>query len=209
MCPNGPSKAGRCAAAARVLLFDDARVAEALAVGFSLLPEFPEQRPLNQPYRSPYLFSTFRQRIPHPQRPDYAAIMAAWGIERQDDPFEVLARSGGIQLTDRLELAEHRATDDGLFRPLEFRIAGFRRHAGDRDLRIGDDIGFRREPENTYDPMAVIVLDRADRPVGYVPRHYSEPFANVLDSGGRVEGLVVRRLVVPESKWVVRARRGD
>jgi hypothetical protein len=43
-----------------------------------------------------------------------------------DDPFEILAASGGIQMTDRIELAEHRAEGDDLSVPLFIRVAGTR-----------------------------------------------------------------------------------
>jgi hypothetical protein len=70
--------------------------------GFHLLPEFPERRT----YTSRNLFPTFALRIPSPRRPDYRAILGRWGVEHPDDPFEVLARSGGILATDMIELCE-------------------------------------------------------------------------------------------------------
>lgn len=185
----------------------DARVADAQRAGFWLLPEFPELRAQDQPYRSAYLFATFAQRIPHPQRPDFATMMSSWGIQRIDDPLEILARSGGIQMTDRLELVEHRPTSDDLDRPLEFRLAGVQHIASSRTISVGDQVSFRREPGNLHDPSAVVVLDADDCPLGYVPRHYSQLFARLLDAGCYLDGRIVRSLVVPESKWVVRASR--
>jgi hypothetical protein len=186
----------------------DPGVAAALAAGFAPLPEFTALQGGEGACLSPYLFATFSQRIPHPQRPDFAVLMAAWGIEHPDDQFEILARSGGIQMTDRLELAEYRPADDDLGVPLDFRIAGFR-HAGEPALAVGQPVEFRREPENRFDPSAVLVLDESGGRLGYVPRHYAELFARVLDSGATLKGEVVRQLVVPESKWLVRARRGS
>lgn len=43
--------------------------------GFRLLAEFPVRRELASPYRSPYLFATFAQRIPSPRRPDFEQIL--------------------------------------------------------------------------------------------------------------------------------------
>lgn len=184
----------------------DHRVGAALEAGFVLLPEFSELRHADDPYRSRYLFATFGQRIPPLQRPDFAALMAEWGVEHADDPFEILARSGGIQMTDRLELAEYRAPGDDLRAPLDFRIAGVRR-AGEPAMAIGQPVSFRREPDNTYDPCAVLVVDARGAKLGYVPRHYSDLFARALDSGVALSGEITRQLVVPESKWIVRAHR--
>src|SRR5687767_8248224 len=63
---------------------------------FSLLPEFPEPRVAPNAYRGRHLFSTFAQRVPSPARSDHAALMRSWGVERTDDPLEVLAKSGGV-----------------------------------------------------------------------------------------------------------------
>jgi hypothetical protein len=176
--------------------------ADAAAAGFIL----PAQFHADLPWRSHYLFPLFAQRIPHPQRADRDATLRDWGVVHRDDPFEILARSGGIQMTDRLELAEFRASDDPMTEPLEFRIAG-PRHAGPRLPEVGLEVGFERDRENKFDPAAVRVVDLAGASLGFVPRHYSAMFARLLDSGARLDGEVVRQLVVPESKWVVRARR--
>jgi hypothetical protein len=79
--------------------------------GFVPLPEFPN---LEGVYRSAYLHGTFSQRLPSPQRPDYVSLIQGWGVQHPDDVFEVLARSGGVQMTDRIELAEFRS-DRGRF----------------------------------------------------------------------------------------------
>lgn len=70
--------------------------------GWLGLIEFPEHRT----YRASYLFPTFAQRIPGPGRPDRIALLRAWGVVNEDDDLEILARSGGVQETDRIELAE-------------------------------------------------------------------------------------------------------
>ncbi len=72
---------------------------------FYLLTEFPRHRIRGDPYRSSNLFPTFAERIPSRKQPDYRAILQSWGAEHSDDPFEILGRSRGILMTDRLELA--------------------------------------------------------------------------------------------------------
>jgi hypothetical protein len=183
-------------------------LAVAFSKGFRLLPELPEHRVEASPYVERYLFALFAERIPAQGRPDARAMLSAWGVERSDDQFEVLARSGGIRATDRLELFEYRSDDDELATPLEFRVAS-RRHLQDAaPLSIGDEVSLIREPTNDYDSRATII-DRAGRRAGYVPRPYVPMFARLIDAGVEVDAKVVRRLLVPDDvgKWVVRASR--
>lgn len=93
----------------------------AFSKGFRLLPEFPEHRVEASPYVERYLFALFAERIPSQARPDARTMLAGWGVERVDDQFEVLARSGGIRATDRIELAEYRSDDDELATPRDHR----------------------------------------------------------------------------------------
>jgi hypothetical protein len=179
----------------------DPGLAAAISAGFIPPTEFRDRA--QRPFRSRYLFPVFSQRIPHPQRADHDAMLASWGVEDRDDMFEILARSGGIQMTDRLELAEYRPPDDPLTTPLEFRVA-----RPTRSLDTGESLSLRRDADNLYDAFAVKVVDSAGSPVGFVPRHYSELVARLVDSGVTLSGEIVRQLTVPEGKWVARLQRG-
>lgn len=187
--------------------YDD-DLTSARARGFQLLPEFSEYRGAARPYVERYLFPLFAERIPAPSRPDAKQMMCAWGVEHPDDQFEVLAKSGGIRATDRLELAEYRAVDDDLVRPLEFRIASRRYLTEPAPIAIGDVVSLRRESSNEADPQAVIV-DRNGNRAGYVPRQYTALFGRLLDRSVLLHGQVVRKLMVPDDvgKWVVRISR--
>ena len=186
-------------------------VSGALAQGFSWFPTFPEHRTESAPYEARYLWTTFADRIPSPHRPDAKQILATWGVANSDDPFDVLARSGGLRATDRIELAEHRASDDMLTSPLEFRVAGGRHvPLGHRArLATGDELLLRREPDNPRDPAASLVLSRNDQRAGYVPRQYSALVARLLDQNVTLAVVAVRELSVPDEvdRWVVRASR--
>ena len=189
----------------------DTDIEGALQAGFSLLPEFPAHRTLSDPYRSPTLFSTFAQRIPSSRRPDYFDILKSWGVEHTEDPMEILALSGGVQLTDRLELAEFRATDDDLTRPLQFRVAGEQFYSGAAALSQGDHVELRRERDNAHDARATQVRVVAGDVVGYVPRQYASIVARVLDSGRELDAVAVRRLILPQDRdrWVIRVQAKD
>jgi HIRAN domain-containing protein len=176
--------------------------------GFALLAEFPEHRVAPSAYSAPYLFPTFAQRVPSSARTDVGELFAALGVENPSDSLEVLARSGGVQTTDRLELAEYRADDDTLGCPLEMRIAGAT-HYEAGELQVGEPLELRREPDNQYDPHATFVVFKGQTKVGYVPRQYSKLISRLLDSGVKLSANAVRRLVLPPEggRWVVRVSR--
>lgn len=123
---------------------------------------FPEVRGEAAPYEARYLFAPFAGRIPSRARPDASEMLAAWGVEQPDDQLEILARSGGVRATDRLELAEYRSPTDDLARPLEFRLAATKHVAG-AELHVGDPLELRREPHNEVDPCATIMLTLGGR----------------------------------------------
>lgn len=158
-------------------------------------------------FESRYLFPIFQERIPSPARADFKRMMADWGVERVDDPIEVLARSGGVLATDRLELAEFRAEDDPLTVPLEFRIAGLQKRPGaSAKLAIGDSLKLEREPENVADAHATLVARIDGETVGYVPQQYAGLIARKLDAGCVLSATTVRKILLPEAigAWVVR-----
>jgi hypothetical protein len=183
-------------------------LAAAFGSGFTMLPEFPEHRSTDRPYVSHQLFSTFAQRIPSPKRPDHARILAGWGVDSAHDPLAILAVSGGVQLTDRLELAEYRDQDDDLSRPLQFRVAGEQFHPGAEQLEPNQRVELRREPENAHDGDATQVRVVAGDVIGYVPQQYARLIARHLDAGRELDAVAARRLVLPEDRdrWIVRVQ---
>ena len=185
---------------------DDLATAEAR--GFERLPAFPHHRTHESPYWARYLFASFAERIPSRARPDAAAMFADWGVENVDDQLEILARSGGVRATDRIELAEYRAIDDDLSRPLEFRVAGSKYVEG-AELTAGERLLLRRDATNEADSCATIVIASSGRQAGYVPRQHSPLVARLLDGGAVIDAVAVRRLAVPDDagRWVVRASR--
>jgi|GEM_PF-1141751 len=185
----------------------------ALDAGFRSLMEFPDlARDLSMPYSSASLFATFRKRVPAASRGDYGQLLAGWGIESTEpDPMEVLARSGGVLLTDDLELAEYRSKSDDLAQPLRFRISGQSHSQPTPPVDPGRELALRREPENPKDPYATIVLTLDDQRVGWVPKQYSELIARLLDRGVPLRAWAERQLLLPENRgrWVVRVERDD
>jgi hypothetical protein len=135
--------------------------------------------------------------------------MAAWGVSNVDDPLEILAASGGVQMTDRIELAAHRPESDDLSVPLFIRVAGTRYYAASEQVLTGMELKLVREPENLEDRAATMLRAPDGHQIGYVPRQYSEIVARALDAGHLVQAVAVRWQNVPASpeRLVVRLSR--
>lgn len=52
-----------------------------------------------------------------------------------------------------------------------------------RELRTGEALTLRREPDNPHDRNAVAVFDACGQQLGYVPRADAPAVAKVMDSG--------------------------
>ncbi len=49
-------------------------------------------------------------------------------------------------------------------------------------LKVGEHLGLRREPENPYDALAIIVVDDNEEKLGYIPRDINLDLARKLDT---------------------------
>jgi hypothetical protein len=73
-------------------------------------------------------------------------------------------------------------------------LAGFRYHAAAEvwhELRVGDRLELRREPDNPYDANAVSVCWRG-RKLGYLPRRENAAMSWGLDRGQRLGARISR-----------------
>lgn len=50
-------------------------------------------------------------------------------------------------------------------------------------LQPGAFLVLRREPDNPHDALAILILDEAGHPLGYVPRAKNEAIARLMDAG--------------------------
>ncbi len=73
-------------------------------------------------------------------------------------------------------------------------LAGFQYHTGAavwEEMKVGDALTLRREPDNPHDPNAVRV-DWHGQQLGYLPRAENGAVAAEMDQGGRVEARIGR-----------------
>lgn len=122
------------------------------------------------------LFPFFANRVMSARRPDYVQYLEALGLDAEHaDPVEILARSTGERATDTVHVVpEADVLPDGTERRL-FLVSGVR-HSDSAEQRIaelrpGDELQLRREPENEANPRAILLDARAGEPVGWVPNY--------------------------------------
>lgn len=71
-------------------------------------------------------------------------------------------------------------------------LAGFQYYAGSArwdEMKVGDELGLVREPDNPHDRNAVRVEWRGVK-LGYLPRAENRAVAAEMDRGGRIEARI-------------------
>lgn len=54
------------------------------------------------------------------------------------------------------------------------------------DMQAGDTLNLLREPENEHDTFAIMVVDAAQKKLGYMPRRMNHIPARLMDAGKRL-----------------------
>lgn len=57
------------------------------------------------------------------------------------------------------------------------------------EIKEGDTLTFKREPDNEHDKLAILVLDPKGRAMGYVPMRDNKVIARLLDAGKNVYAI--------------------
>lgn len=134
------------------------------------LPGFPD---LNRRYESADLFPLFTNRQMPRRRPDYGSFMKKLNLPPDADPFEVLGRSEGRRMTDRIEVFPEPARDDAGNLTTVFFARGVRHIPSAAEaiatLSIGDELVLANEPDNEVNPRARLINTQTAQPVGYLP----------------------------------------
>jgi hypothetical protein len=67
-------------------------------------------------------------------------------------------------------------------------------------LNIDDKLEFFREPDNTYDPKAIVIKTTDGVKIGYVPEKDNVIFARLMDAGKLLFGRITSKKF--EGKWL-------
>lgn len=57
-------------------------------------------------------------------------------------------------------------------------------------LKVDDKIEFFREPDNRYDPQAIVIRTTSGTKIGYVPKKDNVVFARLMDAGKLLFGRI-------------------
>ena len=164
-------------------------------VGFPPLLDFPE---LNRDYRSPGIFSLFKNRIMSPRRPDFADYMSSLQLSKDANPYEILSVNGGYRATDNFEVFPKLAKkEDGSF-VCRFFLHGWRymnKQAQERlcSLRQGEELLLALELNNPAPTQAIQIQTDDYHMIGWAPRYLVHDLAAAMaESPSAYEAEVVR-----------------
>ncbi len=139
--------------------------------GFIVFDSFPD---LMETYLGVELFPFFKNRVMPPNRPDYAGYVTELGLSVETaDPLALLARSGGVRATDRLEIyaAPHGDANSCAW---NFLLRGIRHLPASAEERIaelvpGTRLYVMRDVQNEFNRSALILRSKDKVNLGYIP----------------------------------------
>jgi len=173
--------------------------------GFQPLNAFPD---VERHYVSSELFPLFQNRLMRREREDYPAYVERLGLEQgHQDPFEILAVSGGIRQTDTLEVfPKIEKADDGSF-SCRFFLHGWRHvNEGARErilaLRRGDALQVALELNNPATGPAIQLQTANDYfMLGWTPRYLVMDLIKAIGAGPTDIKAEVLRLNAPPAPY--------
>ena len=174
--------------------FEDG-VGEAIEHGFQPFASFPNT---NKEYYSDKLFTAFEIRVPDKKRRDINKILDKYNLDVYDS-FNLLKKTQGKLPIDTIEFI------DPIFNSKEevvrdFFIAGTKHWIKCNkdnencnfpvDLKIGDRLILKKEPDNKFDQYAVEVFNLENQKLGYIPKFHSEAVTAVIDQDRKFKCVV-------------------
>lgn len=152
---------------------------------------------LEHTYRSETLFPVIANRLMPRARPDYPEWIDQLGLANDADIFEILGRSGGLRVTDNVELLPYPQVDAGEL-VTRFFVRGIRHLDGAelaaRSLGLGDRLRLRDEPENPVNPDAMLLDAHSGEPVGYLPDYLTGTVHSLRAINGELPAVVVDKV---------------
>ena len=147
-------------------------------------------------YRSQDLFPLFANRLLHRGRPEFKSFLDWLNLTDEEDPLELLARTGGIRVTDGLAVFPCPVENDLGCYVLHFFVHGTRYlppevQALIRTLEPHRELFLLPDPQNHVDAKAIAI--RSEEPtviVGYCPRYLTSDLHSLLDEPGAIRLIV-------------------
>jgi len=142
---------------------------------------------LQQRYVSRVLFPLFSNRVLSHSRPEYPDYLRWLAVEPgQDDPMQLLARSGGSRATD--ELCVFPQPEANAYGEVEiFFLSHGLRHLGCdtlqqiNQLKIGERLMLRTDDDYPADRFALRLETDTSLVVGYCPRYLNRDLRRVME----------------------------
>ena len=145
-------------------------------------------RDLYKKYYSQELFPLFANRILNCSRPEYRDYLRwlAMNPDKENDPMQLLARSGGERATDELYVFAYPETNDQGDLELFFLSNGLRYLDSANlqcigQLQTGDGLTLRREADNEHDAFALVIETKDLIKVGYCPRYFNRDLCQIME----------------------------
>lgn len=175
---------------------------------------FPD---LDRRYTSDVLFPLFAQRIMRPSRRDYPHYLRSLALDDAAGAWSILSRSQGARVGDTIRVFPEPEVDSAGRTLTTFFVNGLRHRLDDPvvgrcldALTPGTALSLRDEPENPVNPRAVLVTEREDVALAWVPdvlldyahtvRKVSEPTVTVVTVNGPDVPVGFRLLVTLEGR---------
>lgn len=156
---------------------------------------------LSKTYISKDIFPLFRNRLLSSKRPEYPNFIKWLGLDSETaTPINVLARSGALRATDKLQMFNAiEVKSDGSFKHFFFShgLGHLQKSASDRVSQLvgNDKLYLCLDCQNEYDGDAVLI--RAENPaeiVGYCPRYISNSISGLLQFNSTSVSIYVEAL---------------
>lgn len=159
-------------------------------------------------YESDRLFPLFSNRLLPRSRPDYKDFVKWLSVpEHGDDPFALLARSGGQRMTDTLEVFPCPERDSDGHYHVHFFVHGLG-HVSDASikraetLQQGEQLLLMHDFQNFRDPQALLLRTAELTPgdmylIGYCPRYLLDDTFKLMSKDQNLPKVTVERVNQP------------
>ncbi|MEM7555751.1 MAG: HIRAN domain-containing protein [Cyanobacteria bacterium P01_A01_bin.84] len=164
---------------------------------FNGLYSFPE---FHCVYKSTIVFPLFSNRVMPRSRPDYKNYIERLNIpENEDEPIDILARSGGKKATDTLEVFPCPTKNENGLYEIKFFARGLRYFPScsvERILKFEPDelLYISHELQNPYDSKALMLCTEDHHCVGYCPRYLNNDFIVLMEENPNHVKVQVERV---------------